>query len=322
MALPENTTLEGGRKSAAPGRRAWVDVARGVAVLGMVVYHTAWDLSELALIRTAVSASPAWSGLARTVAASFLFLVGVGLVLAHGDGLNRRAFVGRLAIVAVAAVAITAATLAVVPDAFIFFGILHNIAVSSLVALPFVRAPALLPALAAAAVFAAPLWFSSPVFDAAPLLWVGLGTVVPDTNDYVPLLPWSGFVLAGIAAARLLPVPAWPARGPVLAGLAAIGRRSLVIYLLHQPLIFGSLWLYGEVVGPDPVAEAAPFVSRCTAGCREVGTEEAVCRRSCECTVAGLKREDRWSRIAAGRQTPEDAERASALAGECFAASR
>ncbi len=67
-------------------RRRWdvIDVARGVAILAMIVYHFGWDLSFLKLIETNVLAMPAWRWFARAIAGSFLFLSGIGLVLAHG----------------------------------------------------------------------------------------------------------------------------------------------------------------------------------------------------------------------------------------------
>jgi uncharacterized membrane protein len=68
----------------------------------------------------------------------------------------------------------------------------------------------------------------------------------PVTEDYVPLFPWTGVVLLGIAAGHLLwrhafaPL-AWLARAP--APLRWLGRHSLVVYMVHQPLLLGALWL-------------------------------------------------------------------------------
>ena len=101
----------------------------------MVVYHTAWDLSFLGLIDTNVIGSPGWSLFARSIAASFLTLVGVGLVLAHGGGMRWRPFFRRLGTIAGAALAITLATRVVFPETYVTFGILHCIAAASVLAL-------------------------------------------------------------------------------------------------------------------------------------------------------------------------------------------
>jgi hypothetical protein len=93
------------------------------------------------LVETDVVASPGWSLFARAIAASFLTLAGVGLALAHGDGVRWRAFLRPLGIVAGAALGVTLATWVVFPDTFVFFGILHCIAASSLLALLFSARP-------------------------------------------------------------------------------------------------------------------------------------------------------------------------------------
>ncbi len=71
-------------------RERWpaIDLARGLAIAAMVVYHFTWDLSYVRLIATDIIGHPAWQLFARTIAASFLILVGVGLVLGHGDGVR------------------------------------------------------------------------------------------------------------------------------------------------------------------------------------------------------------------------------------------
>ena len=103
-----------------------------------------------------------------------------------------------------AALAVTVATYFAFPESYIFFGILHCIAVSSVLALPFLR---LHPALTlAAAVFClvAPRIFTNPALDAPWLDWLGLGASDPVTNDYVPIFPWFGLALIGVAAGRLM----------------------------------------------------------------------------------------------------------------------
>jgi uncharacterized membrane protein len=84
-----------------------------------------------------------------------------------------------------------------------------------------------------------------PFFDTRLTNWVGLVTRKPITEDYVPLLPWLGVMLWGLALGQWMlerrrgwlagPLPA--ALGP----LAFIGRWPLTIYMLHQPLLIGSL---------------------------------------------------------------------------------
>jgi uncharacterized membrane protein len=232
-----------------------VDAARGIALLAMAVYHFSWDLSFLQLAAIPVATDPGWKWFARIIAGSFLFLVGVSLVLGHGEGIRWRSFLKRLAIVSAAAAGVTVATYLAFPLAYIYFGILHCIALSSVLALPFLRLPWWAALAAVAMVFAIAEFGASELFNRWPLLWTGLSTRVPFSNDYVPIFPWFAMVLAGVGAARLLApflregsLARWRADGPIGRALAFAGRHSLAIYLLHQPLLLAVLVLVAWII--------------------------------------------------------------------------
>jgi uncharacterized membrane protein len=314
----------------ASGRERWpaIDLARGAAIAAMVVYHLAWDLSFVRLIAIDIVGHPAWQFLARAIAASFLTLVGIGLVLAHGEHVRWRSFLRRLAIIAGAALAITAATRLAMPGQYIFFGILHCIAVSSVLALPFLRAPLAVLAAAAALCFAAPALFVAPTLDTPPLDWLGLGSRLPATNDYVPIFPWFAFVLLGIAAGRLLrrvggkpPLTVGPWRNPIGRALAWAGRRSLIIYLVHQPLLLGALLMLVQVIGPRPAAEEAFFKRDCEASCAASGADEATCVAGCACAVGALKEAGLWREALAGDPGAAERGRLSSTIRQCFRSS-
>jgi uncharacterized membrane protein len=233
-----------------PPRIVAVDLARSLALLGMAVFHFTWDLEFFGYIPPGTTLQGGWAAFARLVAASFLFLVGVSLVLSHGNGIRWRSFLRRLAMVAAAALAITAATLYAQPQAFIFFGILHSIAVASLLGLAFLRAPVWLILAAAALVWFLPDLARAPAFDPRWLAWTGLAETPPRSFDLVPVTPWFAATLTGIAAARLAQSAGLWDRlrattpGPLLRAAAWPGRYSLAVYLLHQPVLIGLLWLY------------------------------------------------------------------------------
>src|SRR5215213_1558706 len=282
------------------GRWQAIDAARGAAVAAMVAYHLSWDLSFLHLIAANVVGHPLWQAFARIIAGSFLTLAGVGLALAHGRAFRPRAFLRRLALVAGAAAGVTLATWLAFPDSYIFFGILHCIALSSVLALPFLRAPLWFVGAAVLLCVAAPLLPTGSSFDHPALAFLGLGRP-PVTNDYVPLFPWFGLVLAGLALARAAGPwavragwPEWRPKGVLGQALAWSGRRSLPIYLAHQPVLLGALFLAAQIVEPDraagpaPVADAAPFLANCRTSCREAGKADAVCRAACVCVVERL----------------------------------
>jgi uncharacterized membrane protein len=304
------------------GRSLTLDGARGAAIVAMVVYHTAWDLSVLRLADIQVVGHPAWDLFARAIAGSFLFMAGLSLALAHREGVRWRAFLRRLAIIAAAAAAVTVATRLVFPDAYVFYGILHAIALSSVVALPFTRLPSFAAALAALGFALGPFVPAPALFDAPALAFLGLASRPPLTNDFVPVFPWTGFVLAGVAAGRvgwrLQPGQA-AAPGRAVAFLTALGRRSLVIYLAHQPIIFGALAGLVWLVGPNTAAEERPFLRACAASCASSGQSTDVCRAACACTVSEMRRLSLWQPAVDGKLSAAQATEVSALARRCLA---
>jgi uncharacterized membrane protein len=306
--------------------RRWdsVDVARGLAIVAMVVYHFAWDLSFFRLIATSITLEPAWQWFARCIAGSFLALSGFGLALAHARGFRPRPFLRRFATIAGAALAVTLVTLLLFPDRYIFFGILHCIAVAGVLALPFLKAPLWLVAASAALALAAPQLLTDPFWDHPLLDWLGLGTSEPRTNDYVPLFPWFGVVLVGLGLGRIglgatSRLARWRAGGRLSRGLAWAGRKSLLIYLVHQPLLLGALWPIAQLMGPHPAAEAAPFLNQCEASCRQANGNEPLCRAACTCMVGRLRRDGLWAQVLADRVEPADQTRIARLAQQCLA---
>ncbi|MBF9234632.1 DUF1624 domain-containing protein [Microvirga alba] len=302
-----------------------IDVARGLAICAMITYHFSWDLSFLNLIGTNIVQIPAWRWFARIIAGSFLFLAGVGLVLAHAQGLRRKPFLRRLAKVGGAALLITLVTFFAFPESYIFFGILHCIAVSSVLALPFLR---LHPALTlAVSVFclAAPSILTSPVLDQPWLDWLGLGSSAPVTNDYVPIFPWFGLVLLGVALAKaLLPrretmaLARWRGGSTLSRSLIWAGRKSLPIYLLHQIVLLALLYGVLQITGPSPMAEARPFIAECEASCADQNGQPGLCRATCSCIVQTLRESDVWKRVLRNEVSSEDETQISRTAQQCL----
>lgn len=305
-------------------RLPWIDAARGGALLAMAAYHLTWDLAGFHWIDGAIVLSRAFQLLGHVIAVSFLTLSGYSLVLARrarGAPLWRDPrYWRRWGQVAAAAAAVTLATYRLFPEAPIFFGILHCIALSSLIALPFVEAPVVAVFLAAALAFAAPL-LGSPMFNAAPWWWTGLSTITPASNDYRPLLPWLGFVLVGVATAKL-PPPAHRERErnrPFIAPLAFLGGHSLAFYLAHQPILYGALALIGPQAAPA-IGEAA-FIGQCVAQCSLSDAAPGRCEASCACVVARARTAERWRALVSGALT--DAQKAATHddAVSCYAES-
>lgn len=229
-----------------------LDLARTAAVVGMVVFHFTFDLQMFGHIAPGTIYQPFWYYFARLVAGSFLFLAGVSLWLAHGTGIRWPAFWRRFAMVGGGAVLVSVASIWVTPGGFIYFGILHALAVASLIGLLFLRLPSLVTLAVAAVVFALPWFAIASAFDGLWLIWLGLAETRPNMADYVPLLPWLAPCLAGIAVARLgTRAGLWPRLSgqisPAMRAITFPGRHSLIIYLAHQPILIAGFTLYARL---------------------------------------------------------------------------
>ncbi len=229
-----------------------IDALRGVAILLMVAYHFCFDLSHFGLAGFNFYQDPFWLHARTFILGMFLLLVGVSLVLAGGRKLDSRRYLRRLALLIASAVLISVSTWWMFGERFIFFGVLHFIALASVLGLLFVRAGWVNLVLGIAVILFAN-YYQFSWFDTPGRRWIGLMTHKPMTEDYVPLLPWFGVVLLGLYAgpylARLARQWQEAGRSGLVRILAFGGRHSLVIYLLHQPLLLGVLSLYASVAG-------------------------------------------------------------------------
>jgi uncharacterized membrane protein len=264
---------EGGKAGSAPGRKAGrrvavpaatitpaaitmsiaskpltriraIDAMRGAAICMMIVYHAAFDLNWFHIINADFNHDPFWLGFRDLIVSSFLVLVGVSLVLAHRAGISPRRFWRRIALVGACAMLVTLGSYVTFPKTFITFGILHCIVVSSILGWPLVRFPraALIVGIVVIVVGAA---IGIPLFDLPWLNWIGLMTHRPATEDYVPLLPWFGVVLVGISIgwwlleSRMHALRQTSRASPKW--LTWLGRHSLLVYMVHQPIMVGVL---------------------------------------------------------------------------------
>jgi uncharacterized membrane protein len=232
-----------------------VDALRGAAICLMIVYHAAFDLNWFHVISADFNHHPFWLSFRDLIVSSFLLLVGVSLVLAQHAGISPGRFWRRIALVGACALLVTAGSYAAFPKTFITFGILHCIVVSSILGWPLVRFPraALGIGIVVIAVGAAigvtlfdPPWLKGvALFDMPWLNWVGLMTHRPATEDYVPVLPWFGVVLVGISAGGWLMERPLRTLQRISRGspgwLTWLGRHSLLVYMVHQPIMIGVL---------------------------------------------------------------------------------
>ena len=247
-AVPTASTVERAASAKAQstpaGRIDAIDALRGFALCLMIIYHFAFDLRFYGVTASDFEHDPFWLGFRAIIVSLFMGLVGVSLVLADRAGASAAHFWRRVAVIAACALAVTAVSAIAFPRSFIYFGILHCIAVASVLAWPLVRWPAAAFAVGSAVIVAG-LTLSHAAFDNPVLSAIGFVTHKPVTEDYVPLAPWAGVVFIGVGLGNLLARQSFRILAPLTRApspLLWLGRHSLAIYMVHQPILLGVLW--------------------------------------------------------------------------------
>lgn len=217
-----------------------IDFFRGIAILLMIIFHTVFDLAfyynwPLDYL------DGFWYYLGKASAVLFMLISGVSSVLSRNP-------VRRGLTVLAAGLLITAATYVYSPAVYIRFGILHLLGIGMLTAPLFSRCTPLLPGLTGTAVIVIGNKLSQLTATTAFLIPFGIKPTSFTSLDYYPLFPWLGLVLLGSAAGKLLYAenrPLWPsaASSRPVCWLSTLGRRSLLIYLVHQPILLAILYI-------------------------------------------------------------------------------
>jgi uncharacterized membrane protein len=241
------------------GERLWeIDALRGVAILMMVVYHLLWDLASLGGFDITLR-SGFWSYWQIVTASLFTGLVGLSLTLSYNRERQTRPtgslwskYVIRGLTIFTWGVVISAVTyLALGVGYYVRFGILHLIGLSIILAYPLLRFRWL------NLVLGITLTLLGPAIQGLrlDLPWLEWLAATPGSGvDYAPLIPWFGRVLIGIFLGNMLYpggqrhfVLADRSNNPLIRLLRLTGANSLLIYLIHQPILLVTLSLLGIV---------------------------------------------------------------------------
>ncbi|MEO5658598.1 MAG: heparan-alpha-glucosaminide N-acetyltransferase [Polaromonas sp.] len=229
-----------------------LDALRGLAIVWMTAYHLCFDLNHFGYLQQDFYTDPFWTWQRTAIVSLFLFTAGVSQAVAVFQGQSWPRFWRRWALVAGSALLVSAGSYAMYPKSFIYFGVLHGMAVMLLV----VRLTAgwgrwlwLLGGAAIAikviAASAHSIWPELDFLNQNVFNWLGLISRKPITEDYVPIIPWLGVMWWGMASGSwtLRHRPHWLAlqTGPASRAMAWLGRWSLSYYLLHQPVLMGLL---------------------------------------------------------------------------------
>ncbi len=220
-------------------RYDWLDLWRSLAVLTMLTFHAMWDLELVGAIAPGLTETPLADVVRYCGGGSFILISGI-LVLRSGNPVRRGFF---LFCIGLAAAIVT--HLAGMP---IRFGILQLMGTCMMLCGAFKarleRIRSKLWTMIFLLLFAASWFATARVTVPYRMLYpLGFRTVDFYSADYWPLLPWGLLYLTGSQLGRLLRDPPTARRRPIPAALTFLGRHSLIIYLIHQPILYGLSYL-------------------------------------------------------------------------------
>lgn len=260
--------------------RFWeIDALRGVAIITMIVYHLMWDLWYWGVLPNVVLWEGFWKYWQRFTCGTFLILVGVSMTIVYrrqrqklgpDANLYPKFFWRGLKIFGLGMVITIVVTAAGV--GYVDFGILHLIGFATMVSYPLLRYKwvnlGLWVLFSVAGKWLETVhwdgrwfipqfgsWMGAPLWiDGRWLAPLGVTPTRYPAVDYFPIIPWLGVVLLGVFLGNLLyaenkrrfALPYWGNLFPFNA-LEFLGKHSLLIYMIHQPLLLLALYLLGIV---------------------------------------------------------------------------
>lgn len=223
-------------------RLLFLDLLRGFTVILMVIFHFSYDIAYFKIVEFDIIHHPFWYLFPRVIVFLFLYVSGVALAFQYKESINWNSFLKRQGILGSLSLIVSLATYIFFPDRWIYFGTLHAIFTVSFMCLPFLNWPKISLATGLT------LFIPSIFFDFNLPWW----RLPHPSLDYISPFPWMGAMLFGFYSAHTF----WTKlegnvrlqkifHTPVLfKSLNILGRHSLLIYIVHQPLLFSLFHSY------------------------------------------------------------------------------
>lgn len=234
-------------------RIGFVDEVRGLAILLMVVYHLFFDLVFIYGINIPIFYSSQMNLIRDIFAGLFIFISGSACRLSHNN-------LKRGVLCFLCGMLITVVTYVVIPEDIVRFGILHMLGISMILffilqkPLDKIRFP-IIGILIFSFLFLitfhvrdgqlGPFTLPNALYQTSWLYPLGFPSASFFSSDYFPLIPWLFLFLAGSYFGIYLKEHRLPRffYKTHISPLAYVGRHTLIIYLAHQPILYGALYV-------------------------------------------------------------------------------
>jgi len=228
--------------------RFWeIDFSRGIAIILMVIFHFLWDLNYFEFTNFKLY-SGAIGVFQKTIPLLFLLVVGISLTINYNRNKQNylSKFIKQGALVFGAGLLITIFTLLVFPKQPVLFGILHLIGTSIILSIFFIKKK-YFSLITGTLIIISTFIFEISTINLPELFWLGFKPI--PTLDIYPIFPWFGIVLIGIFLGHqfyengqskiIVPKP----KLKIINLIELLGKNALLIYFLHQPILFAIFFL-------------------------------------------------------------------------------
>jgi len=220
-----------------------LDVLRGIAIVLMVIFHFCFDLNNFHIVNFDLKHDLFWKYFRYLIVTIFVFSSGISLKLAHQKSVKLHKVKKRVFILGLASIAVSIGSYTQFPDSWIYFGILHFFLFASIVGLLFLNYPK-------TALFFGVGIIIGHSYNIINMHWFFVLVQKPlhlpatYTEDLATIFPWFGVFLLGMVTAsyrlheKLFSILYLNTENKLSLFFAFLGKHSLLIYLLHQPILF------------------------------------------------------------------------------------
>jgi len=225
-----------------------IDIFRGWAILLMVIFHFSYDIYYFHIIEFQIQTNTFFIWFRFLIVSMFLLTVGMSLKLAHYKQINWSSLKERAFYLGIASFLVSISSYVIFPHTWIYFGILHFILLASFMVLPLLNYPYISLGIAVTSFIAFHLG-SITMHWLFNLLVIPLHLPPTISVDVVRFVPWITFVLIGMSIVTLgwhqifFNTYFFNKKSKINSFFSLLGKNSLLIYLVHQPLLFGLFFL-------------------------------------------------------------------------------
>lgn len=218
-----------------------VDVLRGMSLILMIIFHFGFDLTAFGYTHYDTNNDIEWRIFRAIIVSGFLLAVGMSSYLAYGKRIKLSKLAVAIARLVLVAGFISLSSYLMYPQYWVYFGIIHFIAVALLLSLLFLHVPRIALIVGLSLIVG---YFTDVITMAEAWRWSVNHLGIPSkTMDLVSIVPWFGVVLIGIFVISYRLVPNIKVNG-FTQFVSRMGQHSLLIYLLHQPFLYLCFYIF------------------------------------------------------------------------------